>query len=264
MDYTCEDLTQRGGNPSGRSGSNYSAIHSALAAFKAQAPQRRVYYLNSGQRMLLGALTAAVAAFERSRHPHAALDRARKNNQIYAVSQLKAELDVMQLVARLSRALEPPYGSHQVALIRNSMEGWKQRLRHREVRPVFDEESSYVAMYVKDRRLIIDIDACEQRHPTCSPEVSLRAVLVHEYHHLLSGRKGEEAYHDEFVAHWKEFDVAARRLNKQERVDWINDWLLDHPQGYHFRGTITLQRPLIVNGPEETGHLWHGLRDNRG
>ena len=265
MNYTCDDLTRTGGMPSGRKGSKYSAIHSALAAFKSQVPRPVIYYLASGQRLLLGALAAEVRAFENSPHPHA-VDRRRKGQQTSAVSQLRDELDVMLNTARISRALEPPYGAHHVELVKNSMEGWKRLLRSKAARLVFNSGSAYVAAYLKDGRLLIDLDACETRHGSpCSPELSLRAVLVHEYHHLLSGRKGKEAYHDEFVAHWKEFDVTGKRLNKQDRVDWLNHWLLDDPNGYQYRAgnKITPKRPLIAHGPEETGRLWTAFKDNR-
>lgn len=60
---------------------------------------------------------------------------------------------------------------------------------------------------------------------TAYNKLNLIGLLVHEYHHFLCGHngQGDVTYLDEFVAHWKEFEITkGRPSTAQARADEVN------------------------------------------
>lgn len=91
------------------------------------------------------------------------------------------------------------------------------------------------------------------------------SILVHEYHHVLT-RRSPSVYHDEFVAHWKQYDVQygingyPQGNGRQGRVAYLNQWILDDPRGYRQRANLGSNAELT--GPEDTGSVWTSHLNN--
>ena len=82
------------------------------------------------------------------------------------------------------------------------------------------------------------------------------SLLVHEYHHVLV-QTAASVYEDEFIAHWKQYEVEGVPL--AVRAQKINYWLLEDPKGY--RRFINPKPTTMLAGPQNSKH-WH--EDNRG
>jgi hypothetical protein len=246
------ELKELGGVPSGSWGSNYTKICRLLKTVEDMeaAPS----YFDKRQRDARRALYDALTRF----HPNEpAADVGKKGREIRAVRQLRTEMDTENQLdqARVSELLDK-MTTDPMALIRNTGIGLIRLFTkgYQGLSMTFQNAGNANATFSGSTITIT-------KSNFWTSENLAKGVLVHEYHHYLSGRNGE-LYADEFVAHWKQY--LAMKLTNQTAVT-LNTWLLDAPDGYKMREKRAqkgIWKGIEFAGPEQAGNLWTKYKDN--
>jgi hypothetical protein len=273
MNYQLMSFTQEGGQPSNSRGSTYSAICKRLEAYNRIVPNTPTY-INTQGRNALVELQQAIDKNKSSKHNKIILfNKAGYNEgktaQKEAVAALEKEMKRDLDIAKISFLIDEYSGQGQYLLM-NSMQGWKNLLGGAKYKITFTDSGTSNMEVRGQGTLMINRSkfdffnnglAAIQRD--VKADVKFMSILVHEYHHHLTRRK-TPMYYDEFVAHWKQYDIGGHFLNNAQRVKHINNRLLDDPNGYTLRLRVTQEKTKIISKIEDTGKFWTGYKDNLG
>jgi hypothetical protein len=246
---TSTKFKELGGKPSGKWNSSYSEICKLLDVVEnLDIP---LSYLDKKQRDARRKLNNKLARF----HPNDHGNVEKKKKEINAVRTFQRGMDGgrMEDLAKVSELLDK-MANNKRQLIHNTGKGLIKKFSSHSggLSLVFTDAGAFNAMWSAK---IVTIN----KPKFWASENFATAILVHEYHHILTKRAGE-FYADEFVAHWKQYQ--AMNLNKTAK--YLNNWLLDDPTGYNLRKKPNLFKGVEFDAPEKAGTMWTNYRDNKG
>lgn len=236
-----------GGTPSGKTGSNYSAICKAYAELDRLCDPNIAY----NNRVFQDKFEAFYAQVQRF-HPNdvgAATPKKTAETSAIRAMQTSAPLKKELGLVRISRLLDK-MTTHPLPLVSNTGREIIRKVKERSFNIGLIDIPNVNAQYNRaSNTMLINTSVAEKLG---------MGVIVHEYHHYLTN--SEDKYADEFVAHWKQY--LAMGLGR-EKFALINPFLLDDPSGYKLRSAGAIRTRLPFSKPEDAGDLWFKYIDNR-
>jgi hypothetical protein len=249
-----DNFVRDGGRPSNMPGSSYSKVCKTVKAYRSAVTMDEVFFLNLQQRTLLKAVTLAVSQFRAKKHK----DSDDKESQTETVDELFKELEGHEnRISRLSEWLEFPTN---LPLLANTQNDLKAKFISKAWEIVWSSNATINAQMSGLTKIEINWSEFVKYFEKLGP-VGPLGFLVHEYHHSLTQRSGEgwQLYYDEFVAHWKQYDVQGLRLDIPQRVFLLNDFLY---KGYNVGPHISAEHPRLER-PQDAGHkFFYLVEDN--
>ncbi len=249
-----DDFVRDGGRPSNMPFSSYSKVCKAVKAYKSVVTADDVFFLDLRQRTLLQEVDRAVTAFRLKKHK----ETDAKEEQAGAVDVLYRELEGHEKrIAELSTWLEFPT---KLPLLANTQSALKANFSSKAWRIVWSTTPGTNALMSGLTTIEINWTIFKEYQAKLGP-VGPLGFLVHEYHHSLTQRGGDgwEKYYDEFVAHWKQYDVQGLRKDIPERVTKLNAWLRE---AYNVGPHISAEHPELFR-PEDAGlKFYYLVEDN--
>jgi hypothetical protein len=238
------ELVATGGAPSNSWGSGYSEIYKLLQ--KLDSLEESGWYLNKKRQDATFKLETKITEYVAKGRLSRNVLTPKKRSEIQAVAELAELMKPQVETAKVCQLLDR-MATDAMLLIRNTANGLIQLLIRRSIGLSFTATGNTNAQMSKTNLAL---------NPPlfwASDKLAV-GLLVHEYHHHLTGRNGP-LYPDEFVAHWKQY--LAMGLPR-DRFLRINPFLLDDPAGYKLRRQVTVE----FTRPEDAGTVWTRFPNN--